>query len=251
MNYKKNLISSTTFAIISAVVSGAIIYMCFQLIGAIERSTNFEATPGETIVDDDGFPEVDWSYWQRINSDIVGWITIPGTAVDYPIVQAHTNDPTHYLYYDVYGEWNPLGAIYLDADAEENGFKSQNAVIFGHSMIGAREDETRMFSSVIQYNKQEFAEDHKRVLIQTPSEKIILDAFAVNNINANNPEKYTEFNNKDALEEYVQNVYSESVVDLTDEAPLLNRMITLCTCSYNFNPSNERTLVYLQAKGLL
>lgn len=56
---------------------------------------------------------VDWGYWQGVNPDIIGWVTVPGAGIDYPIVQAHEGDPDHYLRYDVYGGWNYHGVPYL------------------------------------------------------------------------------------------------------------------------------------------
>ena len=88
-------------------------------------------TAAETTGDDDSFPVVDWDYWQGVNSDVIGWITVPGTTIDSPIVQAPKDDPDYYLKHDVYGNYNPHGAIYLDADCED-GLLARNAVIMGH-----------------------------------------------------------------------------------------------------------------------
>ena len=81
---------------------------------------------------DDGFPTVDWAYWQGVNPDVIGWITVPGTTINSPIVQAPTDDPDFYLSHDVYGNYNIYGAIYLDAECAEAGLDSRNAVILGH-----------------------------------------------------------------------------------------------------------------------
>ena len=81
---------------------------------------------------DDSFPIVDWAYWQGVNPDVIGWITVPGTTINSPIVQAPTDSPDFYLSHDVYGNYNIYGAIYLDAECAEAGLNSRNAVILGH-----------------------------------------------------------------------------------------------------------------------
>lgn len=52
---------------------------------------------------------IDWDYWRSVNPDVVGWIRVEGTQIDYPIVQASPDDPDHYLNYDVYNLSEPMG----------------------------------------------------------------------------------------------------------------------------------------------
>ena len=59
----------------------------------------------------DGFPVVDWEYWLSVNPDIVAWVSVPGTGIDYPVVQASAVDPTFYLDHDVYRGWNPYRCV--------------------------------------------------------------------------------------------------------------------------------------------
>lgn len=72
------------------------------------RAASVSPVPGEQTIEDtptadgSGFPDVDWEAWRAINPDVIGWISIPGTPVDYPIVQAPADDPTYYLKHDVY-----------------------------------------------------------------------------------------------------------------------------------------------------
>lgn len=47
----------------------------------------------EVSLDPYGFPEVDWDYWKSVNPDVIGWVTVPGTNIDSPIVQAHSDAP--------------------------------------------------------------------------------------------------------------------------------------------------------------
>ena len=58
----------------------------------------------------DGAPTVDWEFWLSVNPDIVAWVSVPGTDIDYPVVQASADDPTFYLDHDVYRGWKPTDA---------------------------------------------------------------------------------------------------------------------------------------------
>ena len=46
-----------------------------------------------------------------------------GTDINHPILQAHASDPDYYLHHDIYRNYNPLGALYLDAECEKEAFK--------------------------------------------------------------------------------------------------------------------------------
>ena len=75
--------------------------------------TNPEPEPAET----EGYiSPIDFDALQERNPDVVGWITIPGTNIDYPIL--HTDDNETYLHQDIDGNESVSGAIYLDFQAE-------------------------------------------------------------------------------------------------------------------------------------
>lgn len=188
---------------------------------------------------DDGFPIVDWNYWQGINPDVIGWISIPDTTVNYPIVQAHKDNPTYYLNHDIYKKYNIYGCIYLDADCAEDGLLSQNAVIFGHHM---RHGES-MFKPIASYTDKAFASSHSEIYIQTPTEKRKLNVEAASVIRGTDRTKRTQFNNREDFCEWYKTRISEASMRL-DKDTTPARITTLVTCSYSFWPDDERTLVY-------
>lgn len=98
----------------------------------------------------------------------------PGTTVDSPILQAHGDAPGYYLKHDVYGNYNPAGAIYLDADCEELGLSSRNAVILGHHFWNDKK--VAPMGTVADYKDVDFAREHSLVLIQTPNTKMTYEA---------------------------------------------------------------------------
>lgn len=164
------LAASAVFLLSAAAMVAFLLY-CRQ---AAHTPPSPDAAPESTMEDGDGFPAVDWDYWQDINPDVIGWVTIPGTTVDSPILQAHGDAPGYYLKHDVYGNYNPAGAIYLDADCEELGLSSRNAVILGHHFWNDKK--VAPMGTVADYKDEDFAREHSRVLIQTPTAKMTYEA---------------------------------------------------------------------------
>ena len=191
---------------------------------------------------DDGFPPVDWGYWLAANPDIVGWVTVPGTGIDYPVVQGSTDDPTHYLYHDAYGNWNYHGTPYLSWECEEGGLLGgDNALVFGHHL----QDGT-MFSALAGFIDAGYAEEHSPILVQTPDEKAKLQVIAIDVVAASTETVKLGFETAEAQTEWLRKTVANADLALApsdfDYSSAIS-VVTLCTCSYS-RWSNERTLVY-------
>lgn len=180
---------------------------------------------------------VDWGYWQSVNPDIVGWIKIAGTSIDLPIVKADREDPTYYLSHDVYGNWNYHGCPYVDADCP-SGLDSKNVIILGHNLIDGT-----MFTEIERYHDESFASTHKDVIIYTPAGERRYVVSACETVAGDRAVKRTEFADETDFRAFVAERLSACTTKLASSPPDGN-LLTLCTCSYYFNPANERTLVY-------
>lgn len=171
---------------------------------------------GGSSADGDGFPSVDWDYWLSVNPDIVGWVTVPGTPVNHPIVQAGQVDPTFYLDHGADGSFSSYGCPYLAWYCAEGGLLgSGNAIVFGHHM-----SDGGMFAAFADFADPAYAAAHSPVLVQTPDgAKAELSVVAVERVDA--------------------------TTATVDEEPLdgLEHMVTFVTCSYT-TWTNERTLVH-------
>ena len=116
--------AAAVFLAVAAILFGVLLH--FYQDASPSPSPN--GTPQETATESAGgreseFPTVDWDYWKSVNGDVIGWITVPGTDINHPILQAHASDPDYYLHHDIYRNYNPLGALYLDAECEKEAFK--------------------------------------------------------------------------------------------------------------------------------
>ena len=80
----------------------------------------------------DDIPDVNFDELEKINKDVVGWIYIPGTSINYPVVQG--TDNKHYLRTLFDGTHNVSGSIFMDCDGTKPGMVDQQTTIYGHHM---------------------------------------------------------------------------------------------------------------------
>lgn len=211
-------------------------------LGMYQRADAAQASPSSEVQvsDETGFPEVDWDWWQEVNPDVVGWVTVPGTGIDHPIVAASADDPGRYLKTDVYGKRNAAGAVYLDAECDAGLFGSPNAVLNAHHIsIG----EDSMFADLAKYSDAEYASGRTTVLLQTPDAKRVYEIVAADVINGAEAAKVTDFANEAELSSWLESAVLASDVRLTSDTDSPGHCLTLATCSYNYW-DDERTLVY-------
>lgn len=207
-----------------------------------EPSADIHQEGEETISPEVLFPVINWKALQDINPDVVGWITIPSTSIDYPILQASQEDPEYYLSHDMYGIPSTHGSIFLDAEcAQYGGLDAPHVVLYGHHMLDGS-----MFAEIAHYREEEFFTDHQMILIQTPTSRYTLRAGAVRVVPGWEPRKQVGFASNDELQAYIKqevlNAKRYNLSNSLDENP--TQLVTLVTCSYTRWIEDERTLLY-------
>ena len=109
----------------------------------------------------------------KINNETVAYIYAPGTELDEPVVQ--TNDNETYLDKTFEGGHVPyLGTVFMDMDNKKD-FPDRLTWLFGHAR-GSKVGDQRMFNDVNYYDKQEYMDKHKFVVIETPERKYYYEA---------------------------------------------------------------------------
>ncbi|MEE3419540.1 MAG: class B sortase [Lachnospiraceae bacterium] len=88
-----------------------------------------------------------------MNPDVLGWISIYGTGIDYPVVQGETNDD--YINTNVEGQFALGGSIFLDA-ANQRDFSDFNTIIYGHHM-----EKNEMFGDLDLFEDEAFFNSHE------------------------------------------------------------------------------------------
>ncbi|MEI3117232.1 MAG: class B sortase [Merdibacter sp.] len=121
-----------------------------------EPETQRESEASETAEPEEALRDLSGLFAE--NSECIGWLCIPGTEIDYPVM--HTPDvPQKYLRRNFYGEYSQSGVPFLDFRCDPNG---GNLLIYGHNMKNGT-----MFSDLKKYLDAAFLESHPTVELQT------------------------------------------------------------------------------------
>lgn len=165
-------------------------------------------------------------------SNLVGWIKIEGTNIDYPVMQWTDNE--HYLKYSYDGSQSKLGSIYMHKDVDVNK-PSANFIIYGHNITTGV-----MFNELLNYKKQAFYNDHKIIEFTTENKDAkyeIVSVFISKVYNQNeNVFKYYSFidtNKESEYNDYIANVKRLSLYNTGVDAKFGDQLITLTTCEYS------------------
>ena len=164
--------------------------------------------------------------------DAVGWLTVPGTAIDVPVVQG--SDNVHYLTHDAAGQRSGHGAIFLDS---RNDPDDRQLALYGHHMRDGSQ-----FAPLASYRDAAFRDAHPTVTWTTAEGTTEWTVFAVTLHEAGSGDLPLDFGTDGAFAKYVDGVRAaalyKSGVDPTGAAQIL----TLVTCAYD--TEDARLLVF-------
>lgn len=167
-------------------------------------------------------PEVlhDLAVLKEKNADCIGWIRVPGTDIDYPLMWT-PSDPEHYLHLDFYGNYSDYGVPFLDHRCD---LDSGNIILYGHNMFDGT-----MFTDLIWYKEKEYADAHKQIILETSDGAREYQVFAVCKANSmiSGCYQHTNFADDEEKTTFLKSVQDESIY-YTD--PVSDRFITLSTC---------------------
>ena len=185
----------------------------------LKESIVFEST-------DDHKNRIDFEALHKINEDIVGWLTLDDTQIDYPVVKGKDNE--YYLHHLYTGEYNSLGTLFVDY-RNRDLFNDQVSVIYGHSMLNGS-----MFFILERYERQSFYEDHKRFTFETPEQTYILEPIAGKTVDAKIPFLQFNFNSKEEYKEYVEEFIRTSTFNSESEFFDSDKVVMMIKCSDDF-----------------
>ena len=173
---------------------------------------------------------------QAMNSDVMGWLTIYGTSIDYPLVKAQ-NDNFTYLSKNAEGEWESSGSLYVDY---RNGahFENFNTIIHGHHMA-----EHKMFGDLGLFVKEDFFRKHQYANLYFDGTNHGLEIFAVLTIDAYHPVASTpNITDPTSQQDLLDSILKEAVQKRDAGVSINDRIIVMTTC--NLSETNGRyTLV--------
>ncbi len=173
----------------------------------------------------------DYAQIYALNSDLIGWITIPGTKVDYPVMQT-PDRKDYYLKRNFNKMGSDWGAIYAREECDVFA-PSDNVVLYGHHM-----KDGSMFAGLDSYKKESFWRDHQTFTFDTLYERHTYQIIAVFKTSAslNKGFAYHRFNdaaNQQEFDEFVATVKKMSFYDTGLTATYGDKLLCLSTCEYS------------------
>ena len=162
------------------------------------------------------------------NSETVGYVYIPGTQLDEPVVQ--TTDNATYLDKTFEGVHQPLmGAVFMDADNKKD-FSDRLTWLFGHAR-GSKVPDHRMFKVVNYYSSQEYFDKHQYVVIETPERKYYYEAIAVVIVPETTAFYRTSFDDDKDFEKQLTAIYDEAKIKKANtKVSPKDKYLVLSTC---------------------
>ena len=181
---------------------------------------------------------VDLSAYLAQNPDFVAWLRIPGTNVDYPVVQ--TDNPDYYLNHTFSGKSSVVGTLFSLADADYAA-PGRNIAIYGHHLRSSGE---KMFTSLMRYKNPDFYEDNKTVMLDSLYRHREYTIFAVMNMKVGDWEpSRTTFSGDAAFMAFVNRAKSESLYDTGVEVGADDHILTLITCDRSYAGKEGRLVI--------
>ena len=178
---------------------------------------------------------LDWDLMKETNQDIYAWIYIPGTNVDYPVVQ-HPDDNGYYLDHNLDGSSGYPGCIFTE-NYNTKDFKDKNTVIYGHDM-----NDRTMFDTLHDYEDEAFFQENRYAYIYLPEEVLVYDIFAAYEASAEHILSSHNFINDVRYQEYLDGVFQMRSMGAHFregvEVGVQNHIITLSTC-IDLKPDNR------------
>lgn len=178
------------------------------------------------------------------NADMVGWITIDDTSINYPVVQ---KDNTYYLDHSFEGKTNSNGSIFVD-DRCDLVNPTTNTIVYGHNMKSGM-----MFGSLKNFLQADYVESHKTIhfnsLYEYHDYQIVAVCLSEVQYQDESDYRYYDFisaKSEDDLQQFIQNVNELAVYGDGNSLTMNDKILTLSTC----NSYTEDGRLFLVAKRI-
>ena len=165
---------------------------------------------------------IDFDALKQENSDIIGWVYCPDTPINYPVVKGKDND--QYLRADLNGKYLVTGTIFVDYRNGEIG-EDLNYIVYGHNMKNSA-----MFGSLVNYKEQSYYDEHPILYFLTPENDYVIELCA-GAVVEHDCDIYQPAPKEDTISAIISKSTFHSAAEITKDESI----ITLSTCSYEFN----------------
>ena len=165
---------------------------------------------------------------KAVNPETVAYVYAPGTQLDEPVVQ--TSDNATYLDKTFEGQHEPfMGTVFMDMDNQKD-FSDRLTWLFGHAR-GSKAGDHRMFNDVNYYDRQDYFDKHRYVVIETPERKYYYQAMGLVIVPEETAFYRTEFKDDEDFTTQLRNIYEAArTKDPKIKIKASDRYVVLSTC---------------------
>ena len=169
------------------------------------------------------YKEIDFAGMQEVNEDVIGWIQIYDTIVDYPVLDA--DDNKYYLNHTYDRQWSSYGSIFLEPRNNPD-WSEKHLVLYGHNMVNES-----MFGSLLEYKNQEYLDKHPTITICLPDRDLTYQIFSAYTAHVDSPTYYMTFDWEGQFQQMLDHMKENSLIQ-TDVVPgQEDQILTLSTCT--------------------
>ena len=222
-NFKK--IFSTLLLAIALVVSAVSISGCSK---DDNSNSNSSQATYKVSAEEKEYLSKRFADLSKINNEVVAYVYAPGTKLDEPVVQ--TKDNSTYLDKTFEGGNEPyMGTVFMDTDNKKD-FSDRLTWLFGHAR-GSKVADNRMFNDVNFYDNQEFFDQHKYVVVETPERKFYYEAMGLVIVPEETAFYRTSFDGDKDFTDQLSSIYEASRTKNKDiKVKASDKYLVLSTC---------------------
>ena len=169
-----------------------------------------------------------------INSDVVGWLSVNNTRVNYPVLQSKDND--YDLTHDIYGNYMISGWVFMDFRVNKESL-NKNTIIYGHNMRSGLMFGTLYYASYYNWYTNPV---NQIITFNTLNENAEYKIFSIYKVDDTNDYLRVNFNGDEDFASFVNMIKSRSIYDFGVEVTSEDNILTLSTCSGN----NRRLVIH-------
>lgn len=174
---------------------------------------------------------VDWDALRAVNPDIVAWIYVPDSPINYPVVQGDDNEEYLHKAFDGSTGWlASAGTIFLDS-TNSSDFSDRNSALYGHHM-----NDGSMFASLSDWQNNDEFNAHHDIYVLTPQGNYRLKTFALVKTTGDDALVQTTFSSDEGYQSYIQDKLDRSVTTQQGEvlsAADIRQSMLFSTCEYS------------------
>ena len=203
-----------------------------------------EPTPTPKVI----LPSIQALREQHDNDDIVGYLYVPGTTMDYAITKAEDNE--YYLDHDIDKNYSSAGWPYMDSENDPEADEDWNTIIYGHNM-----NKDYMFHSLRYFREESFWQEHPYIIYSTMYENLVWEvyAFTIADVRYREAIKYNYiqvlFDSEAQFEKLVTTMKSRALYDTGVEFEEGDRILSLSTCT-NYDENTRYVLSLIPVKDM-